>query len=74
MAEPSIVELVRATELPIHVLRGENDDAWPHALQAQMAADLGVEIEIIADAGHCPNEDQPLATAAAVSKFWSLVL
>lgn len=71
MSEPSIVAEVKATGLPIQVIRGQNDDAWPHDLQAQMASDLGVEIQIIADAGHCPNEDQPLAAAAKISSFWN---
>jgi pimeloyl-ACP methyl ester carboxylesterase len=69
-AEPSIVAQVKATGLPVHVIRGENDDAWPHDLQAKMAADLGVEIEIIADAGHCPNEDRPEETARVIASFW----
>jgi pimeloyl-ACP methyl ester carboxylesterase len=70
MSEPSIIEAVKSTGLPVNVLRGENDDAWPHALQAQMALDLGVEIGIIANASHCPNEDQPLSSALAISRFW----
>ena len=74
MSEPSIVESVCATGLPINVTRGEHDDAWPHDLQARMASDLGVEVAVIANAGHCPNEEQPLATAVSLSKFWSLVL
>lgn len=71
MHEPSIVHRVAASGLPIKVIRGENDDAWPHALQAQMASDLGVQIQIIANAGHCPNEDQPAATAEVTAKFWN---
>lgn len=70
MSEPSIVSRVRETGLPIQVIRGEFDDAWPHALQEQMAADLGVEIEIIENAGHCPNEEQPVLTAGSIAKFW----
>ncbi len=70
MSEPSRIPEVKATGLPVNVIRGENDDAWPHALQAQMAADLGVEIQIIADAGHCPNEDRPAETAETISRFW----
>jgi len=71
MNEPSIVDRVAATGLPINVIRGENDDAWPHYLQAQMAADFGVEIQIISDAGHCPNEDRPDATAEVIARFWN---
>ena len=70
MSEPSIVQAVKATKLPINVIRGQYDDAWPHEIQAKMAADLGVEIKIIADAGHCPNEDQPEQTAKVIAEFW----
>ena len=73
MHEPSIVHRVATSGLPINVIRGKNDDAWPHDLQAQMATDLGVEIQIIADAGHCPNEDRPEATAEAISDFWNRI-
>jgi len=73
MFEPSVVPQVRATGLPVQVIRGANDDAWPHQLQAQMAADLGTQIKIIADAGHCPNEDQPVETAKLLAIFWQTV-
>lgn len=69
--EPSIVKRLASTGVPINVIRGENDDAWPHDLQSQMAADLGVEIQIISDAGHCPNEDRPQETAEAIARFWN---
>lgn len=73
MFEPSVIERVKNTGLPIQVIRGANDDAWPHDLQGQMAADLGTEIKIIDDAGHCPNEDRPLETANLVASFWGSV-
>jgi pimeloyl-ACP methyl ester carboxylesterase len=73
MHEPSLVRRVAATGLPINVIRGANDDAWPHDLQARMAADLGAEIKIIDDAGHSPNEDKPVQTAAVISQFWDQV-
>ena len=73
MQESSIVDRVAATGLPINVIRGENDDAWPHDLQAQMAADLGVQVQIIADAGHCPNEDRPEATTEVIARFWNQI-
>jgi pimeloyl-ACP methyl ester carboxylesterase len=67
----SLIEKLVATHLPIHVIYGENDDAWPLALQDQMAKDLGAPLSIIADAGHCPNEDQPEATVKVLADFWS---
>jgi len=68
--QPVISELV-ATKIPIHVIYGENDDAWPLPMQDQMAKDLAAPRTIIKDAGHCPNEDQPEDTARVLASFWS---
>ena len=68
--EPLIAELV-ATKIPVHVIYGENDDAWPLDMQDQMAKDLSAPRTIIKDAGHCPNEDQPEETVKVLTNFWS---
>jgi pimeloyl-ACP methyl ester carboxylesterase len=68
--QPIISELI-ATKVPIHVIYGENDDAWPLAMQDQMAKDLSAPRTIIKDAGHCPNEDQPEDTVKVLASFWS---
>jgi pimeloyl-ACP methyl ester carboxylesterase len=60
-----------ATKLPVHVIYGENDDAWPLPMQDQMAKDLSAPRTIIKDAGHCPNEDQPEETVKVLTNFWS---
>ncbi len=70
LSEPSIVSSVAATGLDIHVVRGEHDDAWPHEMQAHMAADLGTVITVIPVTGHCPNEDDPQATARVLAGWW----
>lgn len=67
--QPIISELI-ATKVPIHVVYGANDDAWPLAMQDQMAKDLSAPRTIINDAGHCPNEDQPEDTARVLASFW----
>ena len=67
----SVISEVAATEIASHVIYGESDDAWPLAMQDQMAADLSAPITVINGAGHCPNEDQPEATAEAIAAFWS---
>jgi pimeloyl-ACP methyl ester carboxylesterase len=69
-AQPLIKEIV-ATKIPVHVIYGENDDAWPLDLQDQMAKDLAAPRTIIEDAGHCPNEDQPEETVKVLANFWS---
>ena len=73
LTEPSIVGRVHATGLPVHVVYGENDDAWPLATQDQMARDLDAPVTVIPDTGHCPNEDRPEATAAVIAEFWDQI-
>lgn len=68
---PSVIEEVAATKIASHVIYGESDDVWPLAVQDQMAADLSAPVTVIKGAGHCPNEDQPEATAKAIADFWS---
>jgi pimeloyl-ACP methyl ester carboxylesterase len=69
----SVIPALAATKIPTHVLYGESDDAWPLAMQNQMAADLSAPVTVIKEAGHCPNEDQPEATADAIAAFWASV-
>jgi pimeloyl-ACP methyl ester carboxylesterase len=69
-AQPLIEQIV-ATKVPVHVIYGENDDAWPIPMQDQMARDLSAPRTIIKDAGHCPNEDQPEETVRVLTNFWS---
>lgn len=67
----SLIDRLAAIALPVHVIYGENDDAWPLAAQDQMARDLSAPCTIIKNAGHCPNEDQPEETARVLANFWS---
>lgn len=59
-----------ATGLPAMVLHGDADDAWPIEWQRDWARRLGARYEVIADAGHLPNLDQPERTAEILSSFW----
>jgi pimeloyl-ACP methyl ester carboxylesterase len=67
----ALTQEIIATKIPVHVVYGENDDAWPMPMQDQMAKDLSAPRTIIKDAGHCPNEDQPADTARVLASFWS---
>ena len=69
-AQP-LIEKIVSSKVPVHVVYGENDDAWPMPLQDQMAKDLSAPRTIIKDAGHCPNEDQPEETVKVLTNFWS---
>lgn len=57
--------------LPIHVAYGEFDDAWPIAEQNRVADVTGARLSVIADAGHCPNEELPIETARVLTEFWA---
>ena len=66
-------ELVALAEagLPVWVVYGENDDAWPTAEQDQVAAALGISPVVIPNAAHSPNAENPLATAEAWNELFS---
>jgi pimeloyl-ACP methyl ester carboxylesterase len=59
-----------AAGLPILVLYGEQDDAWPPAVQAEMADRLGAQVAVIAGAAHSPAVENTAGTARALLDFW----
>jgi len=63
-------ELARLDELPIMVLYGENDDAWPASAQERMARRLGADRVCIPGAGHSPAVEAPETTASTLTTFW----
>jgi pimeloyl-ACP methyl ester carboxylesterase len=63
-------ELANLEELPIMVLYGENDDAWPRAAQERMARRLGADRVCIPGAGHSPAVEAPETTASTLTTFW----
>jgi pimeloyl-ACP methyl ester carboxylesterase len=69
-AEPDRVEELAATGLPILVAAGENDMV-PVDVQADVAARLGVKFEILAGAGHTPNEEKPEELTKVLVDFWN---
>lgn len=68
--EPDRVEQLRATGVAVLVCHGADDDAWPPAVQAEMAERLGAPLTVIPGAAHSPALDQPGRTAAALAAFW----
>ncbi|MFD5320503.1 alpha/beta fold hydrolase [Streptomyces sp. NPDC127098] len=69
--EPDRVARLAAVGLPIHVLSGERDGAWPVRGLDRMAHTLRARRTVIRGAGHSPNAERPDATAAALTEFWS---
>jgi pimeloyl-ACP methyl ester carboxylesterase len=70
LAEPDRVDELAATGVPVLVIYGENDDAWPPALQAEMAARLRAECVVVPDAAHSPAVENVSATVDALLAFW----
>ncbi|MEO3750230.1 alpha/beta fold hydrolase [Streptomyces sp. B6B3] len=69
--EPDRVAWLADAGLPVHVLSGERDGAWPLPQQDRMARRLGAHRTVIKGAEHSPNAEQPLPTAAALADFWT---
>jgi pimeloyl-ACP methyl ester carboxylesterase len=70
--EPDRVARLAAIGLPVHVVSGERDGAWPVPLMDRMARQLGARRTVIKGAEHSPNAEEPLATAAAMVDFWRM--
>jgi pimeloyl-ACP methyl ester carboxylesterase len=60
-----------AAPLPVMVIYGENDDAWPPAAQDRMARRLHAERACIPGAAHSPAVEAPDTTARALTTFWN---
>ena len=63
-------DLARLSQIPMLVLYGENDDAWPPAVQEDMARRLRARRVCIPCAGHSPAVEAPATTARALTTFW----
>jgi pimeloyl-ACP methyl ester carboxylesterase len=63
----------RPARLPVMVIYGENDDAWPPATQHRMARRLDAERACIPGAAHSPAIEAPDTTARALTTFWNAV-
>jgi pimeloyl-ACP methyl ester carboxylesterase len=68
--EPDRVDELRATGVRTLVLYGQDDDAWPAPVQADMAERLGAQRVVIAHAAHSPAAENPRPTARALVEFW----
>lgn len=61
----------RPARLPVMVIYGENDDAWPPAIQDKMARRLKAERACIPGAAHSPAVEAPDTTARALTTLWN---
>jgi pimeloyl-ACP methyl ester carboxylesterase len=62
-------ELARL-DLPVAVMRGQDDDGWPHAVQADMAMRLGTKEVVVAGAAHSPAVEAPEPTRDALVRVF----
>lgn len=69
-AEIAELRAARSGRPPIAVLTGAADDAWPVAVQEQLAARWNVPFIVLAT-GHSPAAEAPWATASALSDIFS---
>lgn len=58
------------TDVRKQVVYGASDDGWPITVQRAMAEALGVEAQVVPDAGHSPAIEQPAATARILVDFF----
>ncbi|WP_431680312.1 alpha/beta fold hydrolase [Kitasatospora sp. KL5] len=70
VAAPDRVAELASVRLPVQVVSGVRDYAWPVEEQAAMARRLEAPHVVVPDAGHSPNAEQPAVTAAALAAFW----
>ncbi|MFY0407268.1 alpha/beta fold hydrolase [Solicola sp. PLA-1-18] len=63
---PDRVADVAATGVPVHVVRGADDDAWPHDVQADMASRYGTSVQVVPGSAHSPAVENPPAAAQAL--------
>jgi pimeloyl-ACP methyl ester carboxylesterase len=68
---PDQTEDLAKLGIPVFVLYGEDDDAWPAAVQEDMAALLEARRECIPGAAHSPAVEAPATTAHALTDFWN---
>jgi pimeloyl-ACP methyl ester carboxylesterase len=68
--EPDRVAELAATGVRTLVACGEQDDAWPPDLQADMARRLGCPFRTIAHAAHSPAVENAPATVDLLRSFW----
>ncbi|MDI3404958.1 alpha/beta fold hydrolase [Streptomyces cavernicola] len=73
LVEPDRVDALAAAGLPVHVVSGSEDYAWPVTWQDAMATRLGARRTVIAGGSHSPQVEFPAETAAALVSFWTSV-
>ncbi len=66
----ALAAAVAADHLAAMVLRGAADEVWPTEQFEALAETIDARSVVIADAGHSPASESPLAMAEALDAFW----
>jgi pimeloyl-ACP methyl ester carboxylesterase len=70
IARPDSRPTMAAIRCPTLVLTGDQDQLIPNALSKEMVEGIaGAKLVILDDCGHCPQPEQPEATAAALIEW-----
>ncbi len=64
-------EDLASRDIPTFVLYGEDDNAWPPAVQEDMALRLNARRACIPGAAHSPAVEAPATTAHELTSFWN---
>jgi pimeloyl-ACP methyl ester carboxylesterase len=65
------VDDLAATGVPMLVMHGETDDAWPPDVQHHMAERLGARYRVVAGAAHSPACEAPEGCTRELLAFWT---
>ncbi len=71
LTAPDKTEDLARADIPTFVLYGEDDNAWPPAVQEDMAARLNARSACIPGAAHSPAVEAPATTAHELTSFWN---
>lgn len=64
---------LRDAHLPMMIFHGQNDFAWPQEWQQREARIVNARYEVVENAGHLPNIENPTATARLLDDYWQSV-
>ncbi|MDQ1246636.1 MAG: hypothetical protein QG597_1004 [Actinomycetota bacterium] len=70
LTEADRVAELAATQVPVTVLFGDDDDVWWPHLQRDMATRLDAPVATMPGVGHSPASEAPEFTARALLDFW----
>ena len=59
---PDRIDDIAALGVPAFVVRGRDDNAWPHEVQDAMAVRLDTEVLVVEDSAHSPAVENPAGT------------